>query len=226
MSVEYCVVSIGTLSHNKLWGEEVPVRTAHATTTLVRDQKRTILVDPSLPAAALASHLDERTGLGVAAVTDVFCTTLRPTHRRGLEAFGKAKWWCSAAELEGYRDHLEDLLASEKRLTGEQSELAEEDLKLLKRFEEAPEKFAPQVDLYPLPGASVGSAGLLLTPATTTIVIAGDAALTGEHVRRGMVWEGASDLVAAGGSLLDVLEIADLIIPGHDNVMVSPGRLL
>ncbi len=110
MSVDYCVVSIGTLSHNKLWGESVPLRTAHATTTLVRDGGRTVLVDPSLPAAALTARLGERTGLAASAVTDAFCTTLRPVHRRSIEAFGQAKWWCSEAELEAYRRHLEDLL--------------------------------------------------------------------------------------------------------------------
>src|SRR3972149_5219081 len=134
MSVEYCVVSIGALSHNKLWGEQAPLRTAHATTTLVRDQGRTILVDPSLPAAVLAARLSERTGLDISAVTDVFCTTLRPVHRRGLEDFPRAKWWCSEAELDAYRGHLEDLLETGKRLSGEQSQLAQEDSKLLSRF--------------------------------------------------------------------------------------------
>ncbi len=80
--------------------------------------------------------------------------------------------------------------------------------------------------LYPLAGPSVGSAGLLLTPTTTTILIAGDAALTAEHVQRGMVWEGSSDIEAATRSLQDILEIADLIIPGHDNLLLSPGRVI
>ena len=79
--------------------------------------------------------------------------------------------------------------------------------------------------LFPLPGASVGSAGLLLTPATASIVIAGDAALTAEHVHRGLVWEGAADIEAATQSLRDVLEIADVIVPGHDNLMLSPGAV-
>jgi glyoxylase-like metal-dependent hydrolase (beta-lactamase superfamily II) len=226
VSVEYCVVSIGTLSHNKLWGENVPVRTAHATTTLVRDGKRAILVDPSLPAAALAARLGERTGLAVSAVTDVFCTTLRPVHRRSIEAFAHARWWCSQAELEAHRGHLEDLLETAGRLSDEQGQLAKEDLKLLGHFHAAPDKFTEQVNLYPLAGPSVGSAGLLLTPATTTVVIAGDAALTAEHIQRGMVWEGSHDIEAATASLRDVLEIADMIIPGHDNLMLSPGRLI
>ncbi len=226
MAVEYCVVSIGTLSHNTLWGERAAVRTAHATTTLVREGGRVILVDPSLPAAALAAHLGERTGLNVSAVTDVFCTTLRPVHRRSLTAFGRAKWWCSQTELEAYRGHLEGLLDSAQRLDDEQATLAEEDLALLKRFSAAPEKFSQQVHLYPLPGPSVGSAGLLLTPSTLSIVVAGDAAMTAEHVQRGMVWEGSADVEAATQSLRDVLEIADVIIPGHDNLMLSPGRLI
>jgi glyoxylase-like metal-dependent hydrolase (beta-lactamase superfamily II) len=226
MSLDYCIVSIGTLSHNTLWGERAAVRTAHATTTLVRDGGRAILVDPSLPAAALVAHLGERTGLGVSAVTDVFCTTLRPVHRRSLAAFAAAKWWCNQMELEAYRDHLEGLLDSASRLDQEQAALAEEDLALLKRFKAAPEKFSEQVHLFPLPGASVGSAGLLLAPATTTIMVAGDAAITAEHVQRGMVWDGAADLDAAAQSLRDVLEIADVIIPGHDNLMLAPGRLI
>jgi glyoxylase-like metal-dependent hydrolase (beta-lactamase superfamily II) len=219
-------VSSGTLSHNSGGGARTAVRTAHATTTLVRDGRRTILVDPSLPAAALAAHLGERTGLNVSAVTDVFCTTLRPVHRRSLSAFPAAKWWCGQAELEAYREHLEGLLASAGRLDREQAKLAEEDLALLKRFGPAPEKLSEQVHLFPLPGASVGSAGLLLTPPTTTIVVAGDAAITAEHVQRGMVWEGAADLDAAAQSLRDVLEIADVIVPGHDNLMLAPGRLI
>ena len=226
MTVDYCVVSIGTLSHNALWGERTAVRTAHATTTLVRDHGRTILVDPSLPAAALVARLGERTGLNVSAVTDVFCTTLRPVHRRSLAAFSSAKWWCSQTELEAYRDHLEGLLDSAQRLNEEQAKLAEEDLALLKRFNAAPEKFTEQVNLFPLPGPSVGSAGLLLTPPTASIVVAGDAALTAEHVHRGMVWEGVSDVDAAVQSLRDVLEIADVMVPGHDNLMLSPGRLI
>ena len=79
--------------------------------------------------------------------------------------------------------------------------------------------------LYPLPGASVGSAGLLLTPPTWTILIAGDAALTIDHVERGQVWEGCADPEAAMESLQDMLEVADLIVCGHDNVMFAPRAI-
>ncbi|MHC4294666.1 MAG: MBL fold metallo-hydrolase [Planctomycetota bacterium] len=224
MSVEFCVISIGTLSRNRLWGEGAAVRTGHATTTYIETPKRRILVDPSLPGAILAARFNERTGKTLDDVTDVFLTTLRPVHRRAIEAFANAKWWTGELELLSYQRHLEGLLESAARLSSEDAELARADLKLLKRFAPAPDSFAEQVSLFPLPGASVGSAGLLLSPPTMTVTIAGDAALTGEHVERGQVWEGCADSAAALESLQELLEVSDVIVPGHDNLILTPRR--
>jgi len=226
MSVEYRVISIGALSHNRLWGERSAVRTAHATTTLVTDGKRLILVDPSLPARALAARFEERTGKQISAVSDVFCTTLRPVHRRSIEAFDTAEWWTGERELATYREHLEGLAASTKRLDGEQAAAVQADLALVRRIRPAPENFTDQVQVCPLTGASPGSAGLLLTPPTMTIIIVGDAALTREHIERGQVWQGCADTAAALESLRDMLELADLIVPGHDNITHAPRHWL
>jgi len=226
MSVEFCVVSIGTLSKNKLWGESAAVRTAHATTTAVYAGDRLILVDPSLPAQALGAVFFERTGKPLSAVTDVFCTTLRPVHRRSIAALPDAAWWVHGEELTAYTAHVKGLLDSAERLGASEAEGIRSELELLEAFRPAPEKFGEQVTVYPLAGPSPGSAGLLLTPPTATIVIAGDAALTGEHVRRGQVWEGCVDLAAAKQSMADYLELADVIVPGHDNVLIAPGRWL
>ena len=224
--MDFCVVSIGTLSHNRLWNEGAPVRTAHATTTLVRDGDRTILVDPSLPAPILGAHLHERTGLKLEAVTDVFCTTLRPVHRRGIEALSGAAWWTSGQELESYSRHLSKMLDSAQRLETDDRSLLESDLELLERFRPAPDSFTSQVGPYPMTGASPGSAGLILTEATSTVVIAGDAVITGEHLRRGQVWQGCFDIEAAMKSLADLLELADIVVCGHDNLTVLSRRWL
>ncbi len=226
MAVEFRVISIGTLSHNRLWSEGAPVRTSHATSTLVREDERLILVDPSLPAPALAARFNERTGLTLDDVTDVFCTTLRPVHRRAIAALEGARWWTFELELESYRRHLEGLAETSERLSSDDTELIESDLKLLERFAPAPEQFSDQVQLYPLVGASPGSAGLLLTPAASTIVIAGDAAITTEHVQRGQAWQGCADAEAAVESLGDIIELADVIVPGHDNIILSQRRWL
>ena len=224
MSVDYCVISIGALSKNRLWAEAAAVRTSHSTTTAVFADDRLILVDPSLPAAALGPVFNERTGKTLADVTDVFCTTLRPVHRRSIAVVAGAAWWVHEAELTTYRSHLEGLLASAERLDAEDAANVEADLKLTERFRPAPESFGPQVTVYPLAGPSPGSAGLLLTPPTMTIVIAGDAAVTAEHVRRGQVWDGCADVEAAMRSMEDYIELADVIVPGHDNVMLTLRR--
>lgn len=226
MAVEYRIISIGALGRNRLWGEGAQMRTAHATTTLVTDEDRLILVDPSLPGQILAARFAERTGKDISEVTDVFCTTLRPVHRRGIEALGHAKWWAGEQELESYGTHLEGLRDSAQRMSPEDEASVEADMKVLRRFSPAPEKFTRQVQLYPLYGPSVGSMGLLLTPAASTVVIAGDAAVTAEHVLRGQVWQGCVDIETATESLRDMLELAAVIIPGHDNVMNCPAHWL
>ena len=225
-SVEYTIITIGTLAQNRLWGEGSPVRTSHATTTLVRSGERRILVDPSLPAAVLAARYNERTGGALGDVTDVFCTTLRPVHRRSLAALDEARWWVHETELDAYRSYLEGLHDSAGRLSPEEAEGVELDLAMLKRFEPAPEELARHVKLFPLEGASPGSAGLLLEQPTATVVLAGDAVITAGHLLAGQVWQGSVDAEAAAGSLRDVVEVADIVIPGHDNLVLLPRQWL
>ena len=224
MSVEYSVISIGALSRNRLWGESAAIRGSHATITAVFDEGKIILVDPSLPAQALGPVFNERTGKQLADVTDVFCTTLRPVHRRSITALPEANWWAYKDEIDVYRAKLAAMLDSAERIDPTDAVQIEVDLKLLESFRPAPEKFTEQVTVYPMAGATDGSAGLLLTPPTMSIVIAGDAVLTAGHVALGQVWEGCDDREKALETLRDVLELADVIVPGHDNVCFSPGR--
>ena len=89
-SIRLDVISIGTLSRNRLWNEGQPVRTPHATTTLIRAGKRTIIVDPGLPPSALGARLFERTGLTPdARVTGRFrATGVRPKCAERLRSLG------------------------------------------------------------------------------------------------------------------------------------------
>ena len=224
MSVEYCIISIGALSHNRLWGEGAAVRSSHATTTYIESDDRRILVDPSLPDVMLESRFNERTGKTLADVTDVFCTTLRPVHRRSITALPDAAWWVNELELQSYQSHLEMLKDSADRLSEEDAVQIEADLELMERFRPAPDKFTEQVSLYPLGGASVGSAGLLLTPPQTTVAIAGDCAVTHGHAMAGQIWSGCVDAEAAMESFRELFEIADAIVPGHDNLMLTPRQ--
>lgn len=225
--MDYRIISIGALSVHELWEHQGPARTAHATTTLVRSGDRRILVDPGLPPQVVAARLSERAGLAPEDISDVFLTNFRPSHRWGLPAFPNARWLISEAERESVGTSLV------QRFQEEEDEsvraMLEEDIAILKRFEPAPDQIAPHVDLFPLPGYTPGTCGLLLAfPAGAgggpTVLIAGDAVATQEHLEQGRVLRGGFDVEQARESFREVIEIADVIVPGHDNVVLNPTR--
>jgi len=219
MSVSFDVISIGCLSRNRLWGEKESVRAAHATTTLVRDGGTTLLVDPSLPPELLARLLDDRAGQSPDKVEAVFLTTFRPIHRRGLRLFPNATWMMAASEIDAVRAHLEEMQDREGD-DAEVRKLVGEEIVLLDRIQPAPDKLSAHVDLFPAPGASAGSTALLLVPAGRTVAIAGDAILTREHYEQGQVFDRSFDAERARESFRELMEIADIIVPGHDNVFM------
>ncbi len=220
--MDYRVISIGTLSRNPLWDETGPLRTPHATTTLIRSGEKVILVDPALPSPAIEARLFERSGLRPQQVTDVFLTNFRPAHRAGLAAFSGARWWISEAEREAIG---QQLIAQFEKTDDEQArEILRSEIALLKRTQPAPDQLADHVDLFPLAGYTPGTAGLLVPLPQATVLIAGDAVPTVEHMERGQVLSGAFDVKQATESLHEALEIADWIIPGHDNLTPNLTR--
>ena len=98
----------------------------------------------------------------------------------------------------------------------------QQDLKLLDRLQVADDELAENLSLFPLFGYTPGSTGLLINLPTTTVLLAGDAVPTHDHFLAGQVLPDAYDIKQAQDSLREVYEIADLIIPGHDNVFVNP----
>lgn len=221
--MEIVIVSIGALSKNPLWEERTPVRTSHATTTLIAAGKDKILVDPSLPANMLEQRLNERTGLTPDAITTVFLTNWRPVHRRALESFGKARWLMNEKEIDNARGVIENLLRRHDSKEGDPEvvKLLQHEATLLARVQPAPDELTDGVDLFPLPGYTEGQTGLLLAEATRTTVLAGDAVPTAGHFLAGRVFDDAFDLERAKESLAEMYEIADVIIPGHDNLFIT-----
>jgi len=220
--MDYRVISIGALSRHELWTNPPAEGAAHATTTLIRSGKKAILVDPALPIKALAPRLAERAGLQPDDITDVFLTCFRPAHRWGLSGFTKANWWISELERETVgRTLVEQFQNTEDEEIGK---LLKQDIELLQNLKAAPDKLADQVDLFPSPGFTPGTCALLLSPPNSSIVIAGDAVATGEHLEAGRVLRGAYDAEQAMESLSEIIEIADVIVPGHDNVLINPVK--
>lgn len=219
------VISIGALDRNRLWNETAPVRTAHATTSLIRTgsgkTEKLILVDPGLPAPVLVARLKERTGLSPEAVATIFLTNFTLPHRFGLDAFDRAQILMWEPELEHARRFTQELLERER----EDPELRadfESVLRLLDRIQPAPDQLAPAVDLFPLPGHTPGGAGLLVTSPTLATLIAGDGVPTLDHFLSAQVLPDAADIAQAQDALKEAYEIADLVIPGHDNLFPNP----
>lgn len=223
--MDFRIISIGALARHELWTKSPPAPVPeHATTTLIRtDDGRAILVDPGLPAQLLLPRLLERSGLGADDITDVFLTSFHPAHRTGIKAFTNAKWWIGEREREAVGQYLVEKFQREEG-DAELQALLREDIALLQRCHNAPDKLAPKVDLFPLYGFSPGACGLLLAFPRQTVLIAGDAVGTSEHLDHGRVLRGALDVTMAQESLVEALEIADVIVPGHDNIILNPAR--
>jgi hypothetical protein len=175
VSIDVRVISIGTLSAHPLWGEKAPVRTGHATTTLIRvvpnassrakaAAPKVIIVDPGLPQQVMGARLQERAGISPRDVTHVFLTRFTREHTRGILAFEHATWWISQPEREGVGVPLVNDL-SRAAMSGDDEELKaalELDVAILKRCEPAPDRLADGVSLFPLHGVSPGCSGLII----------------------------------------------------------------
>lgn len=236
VAMDIRVISIGAMAYNELWGEKQPVRTGHSTTTLVQSGSVRILIDPGLPARALAARLGERANVKPSDITHVFLTSFHPDARRGLELFPNAEWLISSTE----RETVGLPLASDLRTLAESGAFTDEadeetrdlaealrrEVAILQRCQAAPDRLAPGVDLFPLPGVTAGMTGLLIPSARGDLLICGDAVPTADHLAQGRAPMRCDDLAAAKVSLGEVVEIADVIIPGRDNLAINPARRL
>lgn len=223
MSTDLCIISIGALACHPLRGEQGDLRSAHATTSLIRTDDAIVLVDPGLPAEVLVPRLAERAGVKPEDVTHVFLTDLRPDRRRGIEAFSEAQWLTSERERDNYREAL-GIHADESDQDPAYTQMLETESALLSRCGVAPDSITPGVDLFPLPGVTPGCCGLLLPTPRATILICGDAVATIEHLEEGKVLPHVADLAAAAESFREAMEIADILVPGRDNIVLSPFK--
>jgi glyoxylase-like metal-dependent hydrolase (beta-lactamase superfamily II) len=199
------VLAIGSLARNTYWKEKAAVRQEYATTTLLRSADAVIVVDPGWPPDVLERALFYRAGLEPKAVTHVFLTHMDPAHFMGIGIFEKARW-----------------LAYDEEIRWADAEAAAGDpvRPLLARLKAAPERLAPGIDLFPTFGHTPGHCSLLVFSPMQNLVVAGDAALTRDHFEHGDLGDGPWDLEKAKESFTDVVEIADAVVPGHDNVVL------
>lgn len=231
------ILSIGTLAAHPLWDERHPVRSGHATTTLIQSGDAKIIVDPGLPPQVIQARLSERAGLNADQITHVFLTSFHPECRGGIELFPNAKWLIHGKERESVGIPIAQSLArlAETKGLAEQAgeefeddqqamfEILQRDVAVLSRCEAAPDTIVDEVDLFPLPGFSQGLCGLLISEPTRTTLVCGDALPTIEHLNEGKVLPTCADRKQAQESFKEAVEIADVLICGRDNAIINPN---
>jgi len=231
--VQFRVLSIGTLAAHPLWDERSPVREAHATTTLIEAGNRLIVVDPSLPPNILLPRMQSRSPVRCEAVTDVFLTCRNPALFRGISLFPSAQWWMHAPDRErlaqvgeevSQRMEEEEGDAAEGSAARARAEFVRLTLEVSRRVKDAPDRLAPGVDLFPLPGITPGMAGLLIANPSSTGLVTGDAVATEEHLAQGRILTPCEDMKTAQESFREAVEIADVLVLGHDNAVLNPLR--
>ncbi len=196
------VITIGNLSRNQYWGEpnDKAVRKVLCTCTLISGDGFRLLVDPSeTEVADMARELDRRTGLKLADITAVFVTHDHSDHWPGLVHFPEAQWMAGpgAAEI--------------LNKTG----------KLTRRVEPVTGKLFEAIEVLPTPGHTPSHHSLRFDCDGLSVIAAGDAIATHDFFRNRQNFYNATDPKQGGATMNKIAELADLIIPGHDNYFVS-----
>lgn len=225
MTTQFRIISIGTLSSHPLWDDPENARTGHATTTLISTGDSHVLVDPSLPPQVLQHRMSERTPIKPEEITHVFLTSFEPERRRSLHLFEDAIWHMHEPEIAAANAALTDRVDEAHDVGDEKmANFFRDQLALLQRIKPAPDEVLLGIDLFPLPGVTPGSCGLLLPLPGMTVLICGDAIATSEHLEQGKVLSSCFNLEQSQESFREAVEIADIIIPGRDNLLLNPLR--
>jgi glyoxylase-like metal-dependent hydrolase (beta-lactamase superfamily II) len=198
----WCLLNIGTLSQNKLWGETERRRIPYCTMTLIRAGETTILIDPTRPPEEMARYLDDASGLTPDQVDIVFLTHFHHDHFRGIEAFPHAIWLMEE---------------NETAIWWEQAREGSREQEILNRIEAAPPQIAPGVELFRTPGHTPHHTSLLLHAQGKRVMVAGDAVMTCSHYLARHPYADRTHHDQALRSMERAVQAADIVIPGHDN---------
>jgi len=196
------IITIGNISRNRYWGEsdERAYRSAICTCTLVTGAGFRLLVDPSLQEAErMAAELDRRTGCRLEGVDAVFLTHEHGDHHFGLKHFPDARWLAAPP------------VAEILNRSGQYAKPIEADAGPLYGV----------LEVVPTPGHTLSHHSLRFDWDGRSVVIAADAVMTRDfwNDRRG--YFNSADFDLAARSIEQLAEIADLVIPGHDNYFLN-----
>jgi N-acyl homoserine lactone hydrolase len=195
---QWDIITIGNLSRNRYWGEsdDKGVRSSICTCTLITGEGFRILVDPSLADAAEMAHaLDRRTGVKPGDVTAVFVTHEHPDHYEGIAHFPNAQWLAAPAA----------------------AEILNKSGKLPRAVKGSTDQLFDAVKVIPTPGHTAAHHSLVFDCEGLRIVIAADSAITKDFFRDRRGYRNAVDFELSARTIDRLADMADIIVPGHDN---------
>lgn len=207
---DYDVIVIGHLKWNKYFGEgpDAPPRgdPSTCTSTLVKGRdvngERFILViDPTLRSRPEDYYFDinRRTGLYMGDVTHCYSTHEHMDHQIGLSYFPNAKWLAAKPVAEALKN---SQYINGSKVLGVQ------------------EEFLPGVYALHIPGHTYTLHGVAFMYQGMRIVATGDGVMTKSHfIYNTTAFE--KDAAMAAKSILNLKDSADIIIPGHDNLIIN-----
>lgn len=192
------IITIGNISRNRYWGErdDTAYRPALCTCTLIQGNDFCLLVDPSLKEeTAMAAELYRRTGKRLADVDTVFITHAHGDHHYGLKHFPHARWLAAppVAELLNQSDNYAKTIAS------------------------VANPLLGAIEIIHTPGHTYHHYSLRFDYEGQSVVIAADAAVTRDYWDDRQGYFNSEDFAAATASMETLAQIADIIVPGHDN---------
>jgi len=195
---QWDIITIGNLGRNRYWGEseEKSHRDTICTCTLIRGDGFCILTDPSIAdEKKMASELERRTGLKPSDIKTVFLTHEHADHFYGIKNFPDAKWIAAPAV----------------------AEIINKSGQLPRTIEGSTEILFDTIKVIPTPGHTYAHHSLVFDCDGLRIVIAADSIMTKDFFRERKGYFRSVDLKLATETINMLAEMADIIVPGHDN---------
>lgn len=224
--VRWDVLVFGHLRWNRYFGEtaENPPRGNPSTcgSVLIRGKGADgkdffLIVDPTTRRSPGEYYFDlnRRTGLKPEAITHCFATHHHFDHWHGFKYFPGAKWLTGPGNRELIIQAVKDSAGTDPG-DGLSPEIEAE------RITETSGEFLPGVATVPLPGHTRELHGIGFMSGGKKILAAGDGVMTSYHFRdRATEFQPDGALArTAGLTIENIAESFDLVIPGHDNLII------
>lgn len=206
----YDIIVVGHLKWNPYFNEsaDAPPRgdPSTCTSTMIRGidiggKPYVLIVDPTLRLNAKDFYFDinRRTGLQAEDVTHCFITHTHFDHQIGVNYFPNAIWYAANVVAEELKNS--EFIDGNKVIG-------------------VSDEFLPGVCAIPLPGHTSNLHGIAFLFCGQRIVVAADAVMTKNHfLNNTSMFEVDSKVAAQTIEMLK--QTADVIIPGHDNIIMN-----